>query len=210
MKVLVACEFSGVVRDAFTRQGHDAMSCDYRPSETPGNHYQGDVRDILGNEFDLLVAHPTCKRLTNAGVRWLKSPPKDRTLVQMWFELFEGAEFYKELRSAPIPKRAIENPIMHCHAKELINPQRRQVVQPWWFGDKAFKATGWELIGLPDLKPTNKLTPPKKGTQEHKDWSWVHLMSPGPEREKERSRFHPGMAKAMADQWGQHITGGVQ
>lgn len=202
MKVLIACEFSGVVRDAFTRRGHDAMSCDFRPTETPGPHHLGDVRDILGNGFDLMVAHPTCKRLTNAGVRWLKSPPTGKTLVQMWRELFDGADFYRELRDAPIPKKAIENPVMHCYARELIEPGPRQIVQPWWFGDRAFKGTGWELFGLPELKPTNRLTPPAKGTDEHNAWSWVHRMSPGPEREKERSRFHPGMAKAMAEQWG--------
>lgn len=178
------------------------MSCDLLPTETKGPHYCGDVRDILHDEWDLLIGHPECTRLTNAGVRWLRKPNKGKTLVQMWRELFAAAEFYDTLRNAPIPRKALENPVMHKHARELLNVQKRQVVQPWWFGDKAFKATGWELFNLPPLVPTNKLKPPEKGSEEHKRWSWVHRMSPGPNRAKERSRFHPGMAKAMSEQWG--------
>lgn len=124
-------------------------------------------------------------------------------MVQMWREFFEAVEFYELFRSAPIPRKAIENPIMHDHARECLGQMNRQIVQPWWFGDPTFKATGWELIGLPKLTPTNKLTPPKPGTEEHKEWSWVHRMSPGPERERERSRFHQGMAAAIAQQWGE-------
>lgn len=202
MRVLIACEYSGRMRDAFLALGHDAMSCDLLETEAPGPHYQGDVRDVLGAGWDLMIAHPECTRLTNAGVRWLKVPPPGKSLVQMWTGLMEGAAFYKMLRDAPIPMKAIENPIMHCHARELINPGPRQVVQPWWFGDPFFKATGWELIGLPNLKPTDKLTPPKKGTAEHRAWSAVHMASPGPNRWKERSRSFPGMCKAAAEQWG--------
>jgi hypothetical protein len=120
----------------------------------------------------------------------------------LWKELEEAAEFYKALRDLPIPKKAIENPIMHRYAKELILMGKRQIVQPWWFGEPAFKATGLELIGLPELKPTNKLIPPKPGTAEHKEWSKVHRASPGPDRWKERSRTFAGIAKAMAEQWG--------
>jgi len=202
MKVLIACEYSGTVRDAFTALGHDAWSCDLRPSEKPGQHLQCDVREILGNGWDLMIAHPVCTRLTNAGRRWLHNPPPGKTMVGMWRDFFDGVEFYNTLRNAPIPKRAIENPVMHDHAKECLGEMNRQIVQPWWFGDKAFKATGWELFDLPRLEATHKLEPPKKGTDEHKEWSWVHRMSPGPDRERERSRFHPGMAKAMAEQWG--------
>lgn len=202
MRVLIACECSGRVRDAFLALGHDAMSCDLQPTEVPGPHYQGDVRDVLHDGWDMMIAHPDCTRLTNAGVRWLKVPPPGKTLVQMWRGLFDGAEFYRLLRDAPIPRKAIENPIMHCHARELIQPGQRQVVQPWWFGDPYFKATGWELIGLPPLVPTNKLTPPKPGTPEHKAWSAVHRASPGPQRKIERSRFYPGMSAACAAQWG--------
>lgn len=202
MRVLVACEYSGRVRDAFSRAGHLAMSCDMLDTEVPGPHYKGDIRDVLYDGWDLLVAHPPCTRLTNSGVRWLKVPPPGKTLEQMWADLESAAEFYKLLRDAPIPRKAIENPIMHCYARERIQIGFRQVVQPWWFGEEAFKATGLELIGLPPLEPTNKLAPPKKGTPEHKAWSAVHMASPGPDRWKERSRTYNGIAQAMADQWG--------
>jgi len=150
----------------------------------------------------MMIAHPECKRLTNAGVRWLTKPPNGRTLEEMWEELREGAEFYNKLRDADIPKKCIENPVMHPYARKLIKPGYRQIVQPWWFGDKTFKATGLELIGLPDLVPTNKLTPPKVGTEEHKQWSWVHRLPPGPDRARLRSKTQPGLAKAMSEQWG--------
>jgi hypothetical protein len=204
-RILIACEYSGIVRDAFSARGFDVWSCDILPSERPGNHLQCDVREVLDDGWDAMIAHPVCKRLTNAGRRWLHNPPKGKTMVQMWRDFFEGVSFYNELRNAPIPIKGIENPVMHDHANECLKIDRRQIVQPWWFGDRAFKATGWELIDLPDLKPTNKLIPPNAGTDSHKEWSWVHRMSPGPEREKERSRFHPGMAEAMAKQWGDAI-----
>lgn len=202
MDVLVACEYSGVVRDAFIKMGHNAISCDLLPTDESGPHYQGDVMDIINDGWDMMIAHPACTRLTNAGVRWLIKPPPSKTLVQMWAELFEGAEFYKKLRDANIPKICVENPIMHCHARELIKPGPRQIVQPWWFGDEAFKATGFELIGLPDLKATNKLVPPKKGSDDHKKWSFIHMASPGPDRWKLRSTTFKGIAHAMAEQWG--------
>lgn len=202
MKVLVACEYSGRVRDAFLARGHDAMSCDLLPTDKSGPHYQGSVMDILHNGWDLMIAHPPCTRLTNAGVRWLNQPPTNKTLVQMWQEFFEAVEFYKALRSAPIPKKAIENPIMHKHAKELLGNIKRQIVQPWHFGDEAFKATGFELIGLNPLEETNRLTPPKPGTDEHRKWSFIHRATPSPDRWKLRSTTFPGIAAAMAEQWG--------
>ena len=202
MKVLVACEYSGRVRDAFIAQGHNAMSCDMLPSETEGPHYQGDVRDVLGDGWDLMIAHPPCTRLTNSGVRWLHVPPPGKTKQEMWADLDAAADFYMLLRNAPIPRKAIENPVMHCYARERIGNTERQVVQPWWFGEPAFKATGFELIGLPKLNATNKLTPPKAGTDEHKHWSWIHRAPPGPDRWKQRSRTFTGIANAMANQWG--------
>lgn len=202
MKVLIACEYSGTVRDAFIRRGHDAVSCDLLPTEVPGPHYQGDVLEILGDDWDLAIMHPPCTRLTNSGVRWLHHPPKGKTLDQMWAELDEAVAFYDALRKAPIPKKCIENPIMHKYARERLGEIKRQVVQPWWFGDKTFKATGYELIGLPELVPTNRLATPAKGTPEHKEWSWVHLCPPGPDRWKIRSRTPKGIAEAMAQQWG--------
>jgi len=202
MKVLIACEYSGRVRDAFIAKGHDAISCDLLPTDSPGPHYQGDVFDIVDDGFDLMIAHPPCTRLTNSGVRWLHKPPKGKTLEQMWDDLEEGANFYKKLRDVNIEKKAIENPIMHKYARERIKIGFRQVVQPWWFGEEAFKATGLELIGLPELTPTNKLDPPDKGTDEYKKWSSIHRASPGPDRWKIRSTTYQGIADAFAAQWG--------
>jgi hypothetical protein len=206
VKVLIACEESGRVRDAFLALGHDAISCDLEDTRSPGPHYKGDVRDILGDGWDLMIAHPECTRLTNAGVRWLiNAPPPGRTFPEMWTSLFDAAEFYRALRDAPIPRKAIENPIMHKYARDLCRPGPRQVVQPWWFGEEAFKATGLELINLPPLVPTNKLTPPKPGTEEHKNWSFIHRMTPGPNRKRDRSVTFQGIAEAMAMQWGGDI-----
>lgn len=201
MRIIVACEFSGTVRDAFTALGHEAWSCDLLPTERPGLHLQGDVVQYLGCGWDLMVAHPPCTRLTNSGVRWLHVPPPGRTVEEMWAELDAAAEFYRVIRDAPIPRKAIENPLMHKYARERIQLGQRQVVQPWWFGEPAFKATGFELIGLPPLQATNRLTPPPSGTPEHRQWSKVHMASPGPDRWKERSRTLPGVARAMAAQW---------
>lgn len=206
MRVLIGCETSGRVRRAFTELGHDAWSCDLLPSEDGSNrHIVGDVRDLLGEGWDLLaVMHPPCTRLCNSGVRWLNVPPPGRTLEEMWAELDEGAALFSACWNAPIPRIAVENPVMHKHAKaRILNYQPpAQTVQPWWFGEPAFKATGLYLKGLPPLKPTHKLTPPKPGTEDHKAWSRVHRMSPGPDRWKERSRTFEGIAQAMAEQWG--------
>ncbi len=120
VKVLIACESSGEVRDAFIRRGHDAMSCDLLPTERPGPHHQGDVRDVLYQRWDLLIAHPTCTYLTNSGVRWLKKAPPGRTLAEMWAELDEGAALFSACWNAPIPLKALENPVMHKHAKARI------------------------------------------------------------------------------------------
>lgn len=203
MNVLVACEYSGNVRDAFIARGHDAMSCDLLPTDRPGPHYQGDVRDILySGGWDLLIAHPPCTRLTLSGLRWLHTPPKGRTLAEMWAELEEAAMFYRLFQEAPIPKKGIENPRMHKHAKERVHARPRQVVQPHWFGVPEFKATGWELTGLPVLQPSAPLAPPAYGTDEYKKWSIVHRETPGPDRWKRRSTTRPGVAAALAQQWG--------
>ena len=207
MRVLIACEFSGTVRRAFAARGWHAVSIDMLPSEDCPmgplqQHWIGDVRDYLGCDWDLMIAHPPCTRLANSGVRWLHKPPRGRTVSEMWADLEHAAAFYKALRDAPIPRKAIENPIMHKYARELIKPGRRQIVQPWQFGEPAFKATGFELIGLPDLVPTNVLAIPAKGTEEHKRWSAVHREPPGPERWKNRSRTFKGIADAFASQWG--------
>jgi hypothetical protein len=196
-RVLVACEFSGTVRRAFAARGHDAWSCDLLPDEGGSNrHIVGDVRDILADGWDLLiVAHPPCTRLCNSGVRWLFRPPPGRTAAQMQAELVSGAELFSACWNAPVERIAVENPVMHRHAKALIVNYRppAQSVQPWQFGHGETKRTCLWLRNLPPLVPTRIV----EGREAR-----VHRMPPGPDRWKERSRFFPGIAEAMADQWG--------
>ena len=193
MKVLIACEYSGTVRDAFLRAGHDAMSCDLLPTESPGPHYQGDVFDILGDGWDLMIAHPPCTYLCNSGVRWL------HTEEGRWDKMQAAACFFRLLLDAAIERIAIENPIMHKYGKGIIGRGQDQCVQPHWFGDPAFKATCWWLKNLKPLKKTNPLEVPTD-PEERKRWSQIHYASPGPNRSKERSKFFPGMAEACL-QW---------
>lgn len=202
-RILIGCETSGVVRRAFAALGHDVWSVDLLPAEDRSNrHIVGDIRDYLGDGWDLAVMHPPCTRLCNSGVRWLHVPPPGRTQEDMRAELIEGAALFSACWTAPIPRVCVENPVMHRHARELIAGwQKPQTVQPWWFGDPAFKATGLYLRGLPPLVPTDRLTPPASGTDEHKRWSAVHRASPGPDRWRLRSRTFDGIAAAMASQW---------
>ena len=207
MRVLVACETSGIVRRAFSAIGHDAWSCDLLPAEDGSNrHFLGDARDYLHLGWDLLmVAHPPCTRLCNSGVRWLTEPPPGKTKAQMWADLDQGAALFSDFWNASIERVCVENPIMHRHARERIVNYRRpvQFVQPWWFGHPEFKSTGLYLRGLPPLLPTHKLAPPAPGTDEHKAWSKVHRRSGWiPDRWRDRSRFFSGIAEAMAQQWG--------
>jgi hypothetical protein len=206
VKVLIACEFSGVVRRAFSRLGHDAWSCDLLPAEDGSNrHVVGDARDLLQDGWDLLmVAHPPCTRLCNSGVRWLSKPPPGRSRDDLWRELDEGAALFAAFWTAPVPRVAIENPIMHRHARERLPSDlpKPQIVQPWHFGDEAFKATGLYLRDLPRLEPTMRLVPPAPGSEAHRRWSAVHRAPPGRDRWKIRSRTFPGIAEAMAAQWG--------
>jgi len=207
VRVLIGCETSGVFRRAFAARGFDAWSCDLLPAEDGSNrHIRGDVRDHLGDGWDLLVCHPPCTRLCNSGVRWLHQPPPGRSLSEMWAELNQGADLFTACWRAPVDRVAVENPVMHKHARERLPADlpRPQIVQPWWFGEPAFKGTGWYLRGLPPLAPTDRLTPPATGTDAHKRWSAVHRASPGPDRWKFRSRSFPGMAAAAAAQWGAH------
>lgn len=211
LRVLVGCETSGVVRRAFSKLGHDVWSCDLLPADDGSNrHIRGDIRDVLNDGWDLLaVLHPPCTRLCNSGVRWLSVPPPGRTLADMWVELDEGAALFSACWNAPIERVCVENPVMHKHAKERIENFRpaAQTVQPWWFGDEAFKATGLYLRNLPKLTPTNRLTPPAAGTEEHVRWSAIHRAPPGPERWKIRSKTFQGLADAMAAQWGGLVEG---
>ena len=187
MRVLVACEFSGIVRDAFSAFGHEAWSCDLLPTERPGQHYTGDVRDILDNDWDLMVAHPPCTYLANSGVRWLHTKPG------RWSALEEAALFFRTLLGAPIPYIAVENPIIHRYAAERIGCRQNQIVQPWQFGHGETKAICLWLKRLPPLLSTKIVA----GREPR-----VHRESPGPDRWRNRSRFFPGIAEAMAQQWG--------
>ena len=203
MRILVACEESQAVTIELRKLGHEAFSADIVDCSGghPEWHIKGDVLQILDDGWDMMIAHPPCTRLANSGRRWMHNPPAGRTMVEMWQEFFQAVEFYEKLRDAPIPLKAIENPVMHDHARELISKKKRQVVQPWYFGEKMFKATGYELFGLTHLASTDRLVPPLPGTEEHKKWSFIHRMPPGPDRAKMRSKTPLGIAKAMARQW---------
>lgn len=192
MKILIACEYSGTVREAFSKLGHDAWSCDILETEIPGNHLQCDVREILGDGWDMMIAHPPCTYLTNSGVCWLWNKDGSRN-DDRWQRLKEGAEFFKALLDAPIPLIAIENPIPHKYAVELIGRKYDQIIQPWQFGHGETKATCLWLKNLPKLQPTNIVE-----GREQRIWK----MPPGENRWKERSRTFEGIAQAMANQWG--------
>lgn len=210
MRVLIGCETSGVMRRAFAARGHDAWSCDLLASEDDSNrHIRDDLRNQLDRGWDLLaVMHPPCTRLCNSGVRWLHTPPPGRTRDEMWTDLDAAVAFFTACWRAPIDRVAVENPIMHRHARERMPTDlpRPQIIQPWQFGEPFFKATGFYLRGLPPLTPTDVLTPPKSGTAEHKRWSAVHRAPPGPDRWRFRSRTFDGIATASADQWGSHAV----
>ena len=182
MKVLVGCEFSGVVRDAFSRAGHDATSCDILPTETPGLHHQGDLLEILDQGWDLAVFHPPCTHLAVSGARWFK----DKLQEQL-----EALAFVRALLNAPIDKIALENPVSIISSR-IRKPD--QYIQPWQFGHGETKKTGLWLKNLPKLVPTDIV--------DGRD-NRVHFMSPGPDRWKERSRTLTGIAEAMASQWGE-------
>jgi hypothetical protein len=183
MRVLVACEYSGRVRDAFSRGGHFAVSCDLMDSEAEGNHYKGDVFDIINDGWDLLIAHPPCTHLAVSGARHF--PAKRASGVQQ-----EALAFVQRLLDAPIPRIALENPISII-STAIRKPD--QIIQPWMFGHGETKATCLWLKNLPLLTPTDIV----EGREAR-----VHRMSPSPTRWKERSRTYTGIAVAMADQWG--------
>jgi len=195
MKILIACEFSGTVRDAFIQRGHDAVSCDILPSEKPGPHIQGDVLEVLNDGWDMMIAFPSCTYLTNSGVVWLHRDP------ERWAKLDEGAAFFRKLLNAPIGRKCIENPIMHKYARERVGRDKTQVIQPWMFGHMEQKATCLWLEELPPLKPTNvvKLEMMKLPKRERER---LYYISPRPDRWKDRSRTYIGIAEAMAQQWG--------
>ena len=196
MKVLVACEYSGTVRDAFISKGHEAISCDLLATDKPGPHIQGDVLEVLKEKWDLIIAHPPCTYLANSGVSWLHKDPT------RWGKLDEGAKFFKALLDADCERIAVENPIMHKYARERIGGVKyAQIVQPWMFGHAESKATCLWLKGLPNLVETNNVkelwkTLPKKEAQR------LHYLPPSKDRWKLRSTTYQGIADAMAEQWG--------
>lgn len=216
LSIIVACEYSGTVRDAFIRLGHDAISCDLLPTDKPGPHHHGNVLDIINRGFDLMVGHPPCTYNANSSVLHLASPnPKpgwnwvskyQRFINPVrWQQMVEMTAFFKELLNAPIERKAIENPIPHRYAVEYIGRNYDQTIQPWMFGHTQKKATCLWLEGLPPLVETNNVKAqtdalPKKEQQQ------VHYCSPGPNRWKIRSTTFQGIADAMAMQWGGMVT----
>lgn len=183
MKVLVACEYSGRVRDAFLARGHDAMSCDLLPTDVPGPHYQGDVFDIIGDGWDLMVAHPPCTDLAVSGARHFAAKIADGRQQR-------ALDFVRALLEAPIERIALENPISVISSK-MRKPD--QIIQPWQFGHGETKATCLWLKNLAPLVPTDIV----EGREAR-----VHRMPPSADRWKKRSETYLGIAKAMADQWG--------
>jgi len=198
MKVLVACEFSGIVRDAFIKLGHDAMSCDLLPTERLGPHYQGDVRDVLGGGWDLMIAHPPCTYLASSGVQHLHKQPG------RWQKMKDARDFFMLLYNAPIVRVCVENPLPHRYA-EL--PAYSQIVQPYHFGDEASKRTCLWLRGLAPLFATNIVGKGeryigKDGKPNGAMWYQMAICATKTERWKIRSRTFQGIADAMAMQWG--------
>jgi len=196
MNVVVACEYSGKVRDAFIARGHKATSVDLLPTDAPGPHYQGDIFDYLRGcgHVDLLVGFPPCTYLSNSGVRWLYSDPT------RWQRLIEGATFFRDLLNADAPRVAIENPIQHKWARQIIGSRQTQVIQPWQFGHPEQKATGLWLKGLSPLVPTDDVRA-LMATLPIQEQQRIHYASPGVDRWKLRSTTYAGIADAMADQW---------
>ena len=191
MKALIACEYSGTVRDAFIAQGHDAISCDLLPTDAPGPHYQGDVRDILNDGFDLMIAHPPCTHLAVSGARWFKDKQKEQA---------EALDFVRLLLNAPIDKIALENPISIISSR-IRKPS--QIIQPWQFGHPESKSTCLWLKNLPTLVPTEILSLPESGRWNNQTPSGQNKLGPSEDRWKIRSATYKGIAQAMAEQWGE-------
>ena len=189
MRVLVACEFSGIVRDAFAAQGCDAWSCDLLPTEKPGQHIQGDVLDVLDQGWDLMVAHPPCTHLAVSGARWFKGKVQEQAAA---------LDFVQRLLDAPIPRIALENPVSIISSR-IRRPD--QIIQPWQFSHPESKTTCLWLKNLWPLTPTDVLPLPRSGRWANQTPSGRNNIGPSPDRWKLRSRTYPGIARAMAEQW---------
>jgi hypothetical protein len=196
MRVLIACEYSGTVRDAFRAAGHDAMSCDLLPTDKPGPHYQGDVFDIIRDNWDMMIAHPPCTYLCSSGLHWNKRRPERAAQTEA------ALAFVEALLDAPIPRIALENPI-GCIGTRIRKAD--QTIQPWQFGHDASKATCLWLKNLPPLTPTQIIAP--RLINGRKRWgnqtdSGQNKLPPSADRWKIRSATYQGIADAMAAQWG--------
>ena len=196
MRVLIACEYSGAVRDAFRAAGYDAMSCDLLPSEVPGPHYQGDVRDVLGDGWDLMIAHPPCTYLSVSGMHWTRRGLRDPQLTE------DALDFVRLLLAAPIPRIAVENPVSVISTR-IRRPD--QIIQPWQYGHDASKTTCLWLKNLPALQSTQIVEP--RIVNGRRRWAnqtdgGQNCLSPSPDRWKRRSATYAGIAAAMAAQWG--------
>ena len=199
MRVLIGCEESATVREAFAKLGHDAWSCDLLPSRIPGKHIQADILTVLNDGWDLAIFHTPCTYLSNSGVRWLYN--KDGSRNQKRWELMErDALLFKATMESNIPMKANENPIMHKYAVEIIGRRQDQVIQPSIFGHTESKATCLWLQNLPPLVATNDVSEIMK-TMSKKETQRIHYMPPSPDRQRERSVTFPGIAQAMAQQW---------
>ena len=196
MKILIACEYSGVVRDAFKKLGHDVTSCDILPTDKPGKHYQGDVRDILYADWDMIIAHPPCTYFANSGVCWLH---KDET---RWIKLDEAAEFFNLFLNHPCKKIVIENPIPHKYAIQRIGGKKyTQIVQPWQFGHPETKRTCLWLKGVEPLVETDNVKDIYDKLPKNKQQK-IQYLPQSEDRWKLRSTTFQGLADAMANQWG--------
>ena len=193
MRVLVACEYSGVVRDAFIKWGHEAMSCDLLPTESPGPHYQGNVLDVLNDGWDLMIAHPPCTYLAVSGMHWTTRGLRDPQLTE------DALNFVTKLLNAPIKKIALENPISVISSR-IRKPD--QIIQPWWFGDDASKKTCLWLKNLPLLVASDPLPGDNKTRRANQTASGQNKLAPSKDRWKQRSKTYQGIADAMAHQWG--------
>lgn len=187
MRVLIGCEESGTVREAFKALGHDAWSCDILPSRIPGNHIQADILTVLNDGWDLAIFHTPCTYLSNSGVRWLHERP------ERWELMRKDAELFKACMLSSIPKKVMENPIPHKYALEIIGRKYDQIIQPWQFGHGETKATCLWLEGVEKLQPTDIVD-----GREQRIWK----LPPGPNRQRERSVTFSGIAAAFASQWG--------